>query len=124
MEYIEGVPWRKWARPISPRAAKPTQPLRRLVDGDLTWITMKALEKVRQRRYASVAKFAADIQKHIEERPVLASALGMLYRTRKFLRRHRAGGFRYSRRARVHPVERINGLVVRAPRFSAETQVN
>jgi hypothetical protein len=61
-------------------ARRQTDPasLRRLVDGDLTWIMMKALEKVRQRRYASVAEFAADIQKHIEDRPVLASPPGML----------------------------------------------
>ena len=63
--------------------------LRRLVDGDLTWITMKALEKVRERRYASVAELAADIQRHIEDRPVLASSPGGLYRAHKFFRRHR-----------------------------------
>jgi len=67
--------------------------LRRLVDGDLEWITMKALEKVRERRYASVAELAADIQRHIEDRPVLASAPGRLYRARKFLRRHRLAAF-------------------------------
>ena len=39
--------------------------LRRLVDGDLNWITMKALEKARERRYASVAALADDIQRHI-----------------------------------------------------------
>ena len=66
-----------------------TASLRRLVDGDLNWITMKALEKVRERRYASVAEFAADIQRYIEHRPVLASPPGVLYRARKFLRRHR-----------------------------------
>ena len=64
--------------------------LRRLVDGDLNSITQKALEKVRERRYASVADLAADIQNHLEHRPVLASRPGRLYRTRKFLRRHRA----------------------------------
>jgi serine/threonine protein kinase/tetratricopeptide (TPR) repeat protein len=67
--------------------------LRRLVDGDLNWITMKALEKVRERRYASVAEFAADIQRHIEDRPVLASSTGRLYRARKFLRRHKPAVF-------------------------------
>jgi eukaryotic-like serine/threonine-protein kinase len=67
--------------------------LRRLVDGDLTWITMKALEKVRERRYASVAELAADIQRHIEDRPVLASSPGGLYRAHKFVRRHRAPVF-------------------------------
>ena len=63
--------------------------LRRLVDGDLNSITLKALEKVRERRYASVAELAADIQRHIEDRPVLAASPGILYRTGKFLRRHR-----------------------------------
>ncbi len=64
--------------------------LRRLVDGDLTSITMKALEKTRERRCASVADLATDIQNHLEHRPVLAAPPGRLYRSRKFLRRHRA----------------------------------
>jgi eukaryotic-like serine/threonine-protein kinase len=63
--------------------------LRRLVDGDLNRIAMKALEKVRERRYPSVTEFAADIQRYMEHRPVLASPPGGLYRTRKFVRRHR-----------------------------------
>jgi eukaryotic-like serine/threonine-protein kinase len=63
--------------------------LRGLVDGDLNWITMKALEKTRERRYASVAALAADIQRHMEDRPVLASPPSRLYRAGKFLRRHR-----------------------------------
>ena len=67
--------------------------LRRLVDGDLTRIAMKALEKMRDRRYASVAEFAADIQRHIEHRPVLASPPSQLYRARKFLRRQRMAVF-------------------------------
>ncbi len=63
--------------------------LGRLVDGDLNWIAMKALEKTRERRYASVSDLAADIQRHMEDRPVLASPPGRIYRTRKFFRRHR-----------------------------------
>src|SRR5450756_483707 len=72
-------------------ARRQTDPvsLRRLMDGDLNSITMKALEKVRERRYASVSNLAADIQRHMEDRPVLASPPGRLYRARKFLRRHR-----------------------------------
>ena len=72
-------------------ARRQTDPvsLRRLVEGDLNWITMKALEKSRERRYASVSDLAADIQRHMEDRPVLASPPGRLYRARKFLRRHR-----------------------------------
>src|SRR3989475_5901432 len=72
-------------------ARRQTDPvsLRRLVNGDLNSITMKALEKARHRRYASVSDLAADIRGHMEDRPVLASPPGRLYRTRKFLRRHR-----------------------------------
>jgi eukaryotic-like serine/threonine-protein kinase len=72
-------------------ARRQTDPasLRRLVDGDLNSIAMKALEKARQRRYASVSELAADIQRYLEDRPVLASPPGRIYRTRKFVRRHR-----------------------------------
>jgi len=74
-------------------ARRQTDPvsLRRLVDGDLNSITMKALEKARERRYASVSDLAADIQRHMEHRLVLASPPRKLYRARKFLRRHRLG---------------------------------
>src|SRR5262249_31694172 len=72
-------------------ARRQTDPvsLRRLVDGDLNSITMKALEEAREGRYGSVSDLAADIQRHLEHRPVLASAPNHLYRARKFLRRHR-----------------------------------
>src|SRR5262249_1123678 len=72
-------------------ARRQTDPvsLRRLVDGDLNSITMKALEKARERRYPSVAELAADIQGYMEDRPVLASPPSRVYRARKFLRRHR-----------------------------------
>jgi eukaryotic-like serine/threonine-protein kinase len=60
--------------------------LRRLVDGDLNWVTLKALEKVRERRYPSAAELAADIQRYLERRPVLASPPGARQRGRK---RHR-----------------------------------
>jgi tetratricopeptide (TPR) repeat protein/predicted Ser/Thr protein kinase len=65
--------------------------LRRLLKGDLDWITMKALEKDRTRRYASPAEMAADIDRHLRHEPVLAGPPGMAYRTKKFLRRHRVG---------------------------------
>jgi serine/threonine protein kinase len=76
-------------------ARRQTNPaaLRRLVDGDLTWITTKTQEKMRERRYASVAELAADVQRHLEHRPVLASPPSRLYRVRKFLRRHKPAVF-------------------------------
>jgi len=57
--------------------------------GDLDCITMKAMEKDRERRYATPADFAADIQRHIENLPVLARPASVGYRLRKYVRRNR-----------------------------------
>jgi len=78
---------------IAARRQTDAASLRRIVDGDLTWITLKALEKTRERRYASVAELAGDIERYAEHRPVLASPPSWLYRTRKFVRRHRPAVF-------------------------------
>ena len=59
--------------------------------GDLDWITMRALEKDRARRYGSASDLAADLRRHLEHQPVSASPPSALYRVRKFARRHRAG---------------------------------
>jgi Flp pilus assembly protein TadD len=81
------------AADIAARRQTDAASLGRLVGGDLNSIAMKALEKVRERRYSSVTEFAADIQRYIEHRPVLASPPSHLYRSRKFLRRHRPAVF-------------------------------
>jgi eukaryotic-like serine/threonine-protein kinase len=81
------------AADIAARRQTDLPSLRRLVNGDLNSIAMKALEKMRERRYASVTELTADLQRYVEHRPVLASAAGRLYRTRKFLRRHRPVAF-------------------------------
>lgn len=77
------------ATDIAARRQTDATSLRRLVDGDLNWIAAKALEKVRERRYAAVAELAADIQRYLDNLPVLASPPSRIYRTRKFIRRHR-----------------------------------
>lgn len=61
------------------------------VAGDLERITGKALQSEPGRRYASVADFAADIQRYLDGRPVLARAATNWYKASMFLRRHRAG---------------------------------
>jgi serine/threonine protein kinase len=63
--------------------------LRRQLAGDLNWIVMKAMDKVRKRRYASASEFAADIRRHLDDLPVVARPPDTLYRARKFIRRHR-----------------------------------
>jgi serine/threonine-protein kinase len=63
--------------------------LQRSLRGDLDWIVMKALEKERQRRYDTANDLYADVQRHLDHQPVLASSPGAAYRARKFIRRHR-----------------------------------
>ena len=63
----------------------------RHVQGELDWITMKALEKDRTRRYASPAELGADIGHYLRNEPVLAHPPSAGYRASKFVRRHRFG---------------------------------
>jgi eukaryotic-like serine/threonine-protein kinase len=59
--------------------------------GDLDWITLRALEKDRTGRYQSPSELAADITRHLNHEPVLASPPSTVYSVRKFVRRHRIG---------------------------------
>ena len=63
--------------------------LGRFLRGDLDWITLKALEKERERRYESAASLAADIGRHLRSEPVEAGPPSAGYRLRKFARRNR-----------------------------------
>jgi len=67
------------------------QSLERHLRGELDWITIKALEKDRTRRYGSPSDLAADIQRHLQDQPVLAGPPSASYRASKFIRRHRFG---------------------------------
>jgi WD40 repeat protein/serine/threonine protein kinase/TPR repeat protein len=58
--------------------------------GDLDWITMKALERDRERRYAAPSELAADLRRYLNDEPVLARSGGPVYQVLKFTRRHRA----------------------------------
>jgi len=55
---------------------------------DLDWIVMKALEKDRTRRYATSLDFAADLQRHLANEPVLAGKPSHLYKFQKLVRRN------------------------------------
>lgn len=65
--------------------------LKRQLRGDLDWITMRALEKDRTRRYSSVPELAADVGRHLRHEPVVAGPASGFYRIGKFVRRHRMG---------------------------------
>ncbi len=70
------------------RATEPHQ-LINLLRGDLDWITMKALEKDRARRYGTPSELAADLRRYLNHEPVLARPASAGYRVRKYVRRHR-----------------------------------
>jgi len=62
---------------------------RQKLHGDLDWITLKAMEKDPERRYATAHAFAEDIRHHLNHEPVTARSPTVAYRFRKFVRRNR-----------------------------------
>jgi WD40 repeat protein/serine/threonine protein kinase len=70
------------------RGTEPAK-LTRALRGDLDWITLKALEKERERRYGSAAAFAEDLQRHLNDEPVEAGPPSARYRFRKLVQRNR-----------------------------------
>jgi serine/threonine protein kinase len=63
------------------------QQLAQTLRGDVSAITLKAIESDAARRYSSVREFAADIENYLAGQPVLAHPQTALYRAGKFLRR-------------------------------------
>ncbi len=59
-----------------------------LIRGDLDWIVLKALEKERNRRYDTATALVADIERHLNDEPVVAAPPTFGYRARKFVRKH------------------------------------
>jgi tetratricopeptide (TPR) repeat protein/tRNA A-37 threonylcarbamoyl transferase component Bud32 len=70
-------------RSIDPRK------LSKLLQGELDWVVMKALEKDRSRRYDTANGLARDIQRYLADEEVEARPPSAGYRMLKFFRRHR-----------------------------------
>ncbi|HEX7441026.1 MAG TPA: serine/threonine-protein kinase [Caldimonas sp.] len=62
---------------------------RRALRGDLDNILDKALAPLPAERYANVAAFADDLQRHLDDRPVAAQPGTLAHRAAKFVRRNR-----------------------------------
>jgi len=72
------------------RKEEPRSFARRL-QGELDWITLKALEKDRARRYGTASELSADLARYLHDEPVLAGPATAAYRVRKYAARHRFG---------------------------------
>jgi hypothetical protein len=70
------------------RRAEPPK-LQSLLRGDLDWIVMKALEKERSRRFETANGLAMDIQRHLNNEPVLSRPPSGIYRFQKLVRRNK-----------------------------------
>jgi tetratricopeptide (TPR) repeat protein len=68
----------------------PLSSINRMYRGDIETIVAKALEKDKQRRYASAAGLAADIRRHLNDEPIVARPASVGYQLQKFARRHKA----------------------------------
>jgi WD40 repeat protein len=56
--------------------------------GDLEWISLKALERDRERRYGTPSELVADLRRQLNHEPVAARPASAVYQLRKFVRRH------------------------------------
>ena len=65
--------------------------LRHALEGDLDWITLKAMAMDRTRRYETVNGLAMDLQRYLAYEPVSARPPSTQDRVAKFVRRHRVG---------------------------------
>jgi serine/threonine protein kinase/tetratricopeptide (TPR) repeat protein len=76
---------------IATADARNTEPKKLIsqLRGDLDWITMRALERDRDRRYGTASELAADLRRFLNHEPVIARPASATYRLRKYVRRHR-----------------------------------
>jgi len=79
--------------PTKTAEARGTEPklLVSLLRGDLDWISVKALERDRARRYATPSELSSDIRHYLSHEPIQARPTSVSYRMQKYVRRHRIG---------------------------------
>lgn len=71
--------------------ARPFEPDRKALRGDVDNIILMAMRKEPARRYASVAQFSEDIRRHLDGLPVIARKDTFTYRSSKFIARNKIG---------------------------------
>jgi eukaryotic-like serine/threonine-protein kinase len=70
------------------RSIEPSR-LSKLLQGELEWVVMKALEKDRDRRYETANGFARDVQRYLADEVVEARPPSRRYRLKKFVKRNK-----------------------------------
>jgi WD40 repeat protein/predicted Ser/Thr protein kinase len=86
---LDGLPIPEVVRVI--REAEPSRlgSLNPLFRGEVETIVGKALEKDKARRYASAGELGEDLRRHLAHQPIRARRASALYRSRRFVGRHR-----------------------------------
>ena len=74
------------------REGVPTKPssIKKTLRGDVETITLKAMDKNRDRRYQSAAELSRDIRRYLANEPIEARPPSVVYQLHLFARRHRA----------------------------------
>ncbi|MFM9994468.1 MAG: protein kinase domain-containing protein [Phycisphaerales bacterium] len=85
---VDGVSLSAATRIIREAAPRRLSAVRPMLRGDLETITLKALEKDRDRRYQSVADLAADIRRYLSRRPIAARPPSLAYLVMKLVSRN------------------------------------
>ena len=86
---VDGVPRVVSASDIASARASTPERMRRRLRGDLDAIIMKALAKDPADRYHTAEQLAADLRRHLANKPVTSVPVTRRYRLAKSIRRHR-----------------------------------
>ncbi len=68
----------------------PLSSVNKIFRGDLDTIVSKALEKDKDRRYLSARDLALDIERYLNDQPIVARPASAIYQLRKFAKRNKA----------------------------------
>ena len=90
LPYAIGRQLHEAVQTIRERDAAPLSTINRAYRGDVETIVSKALEKDKERRYASAAALALDLRRHLTDQPITAQPPSAAYQLEKFARRHKA----------------------------------
>jgi len=87
---LAGLPVAEAARIIKEDEPQSLGAIDASLRGDIATIARKAMDKDRERRYASAGMLADDIRRHLRDEPISARPASTLYQLGKFTRRNKA----------------------------------